>query len=547
MLQSLSIRNIALIDALTLDFEAGICILTGETGAGKSILLDALGLALGARTETRLLRQGEQKPQVTATFSLAPTHLLWQELEDHGIPYEDNTIIFRRFFETDGKSKCFLNDQNVTLGLMRRLSAELVEIHGQFDQLLEAKAHLIALDAYGKLDKRGVQETFKLYQEAQKNLKIFQENLAKSFERETFLRFSIEEMERIAPRLGEEEQLESERSLISHRAKIADSLVVVENNISSALSTLSQSHKALIRIQDLLPTKVTPLAAACDRAILEAQEVMEGMKTLAGEVEGTPHSLETLENRLHALRSLSRKYQTHELLSCLEQFKQELIDLGQGEDRLHSLEETVKKARDLYFEKAHLLSEKRHQVARNLEAAIAPELPPLKLEHAQFRVHFEKLPEENWGGSGMDRVEFYIKTNPGSPEGPLSAIASGGERSRLMLALKVLLAQSSAIPTLIFDEIESGTGGAVASAMGERLKALSQTIQVLAITHSPQIASRGSQHLIVFKEIMDGVMITQVKALTPEARHEEIARMLAGEEITEEARAAAKRLIGNGR
>jgi DNA repair protein RecN (Recombination protein N) len=546
MLQSLSIRNIALISDLTIDFEGGICILTGETGAGKSILLDALGLALGSRVEARLLRQGVQKAQVTATFSLPPSHLLWQELGTLGIPYEENIVIFRRLFDADGKSKCFLNDQVVTQGLMRRLGSELVEIHGQFDQLLEAKAHLTALDAYGKLDRNDVQEAFKLYTDAKKSLKSFQENLAKSFERETFLRFAIEEIERISPRTDEEAYLESERSLISHRAKIAGSLVAVNNNISSALSTLSQSHKALIRIQDLLPTKVTPLAEACDRAIVEAQEVMEGMKTLAGEVEGTSHSLETLENRLHALRSLSRKYQTDELTSCLERFKQELRDLEQGEDHLLDLEEAVKKAKDEFLKRAHFLSEKRHQVARDLESAIAPELPPLKLEHARFRVHFEKLSEENWGGSGTDRVEFYIQTNPGSPEGPLSAIASGGERSRLMLALKVLLAQSSAIPTLIFDEIESGTGGAVASAMGERLKALSQNIQVLAITHSPQIASHGSQHLFVFKEIIQGEMTTQVKNLVPEERHEEIARMLAGEEITEEARAAAKRLIGNG-
>jgi DNA repair protein RecN (Recombination protein N) len=351
--------------------------------------------------------------------------------------------------------------------------------------------------------------------DAKKNLKIFQEILAKSFERETFLRFAIEEMERIAPRVGEEEQLESERSLISHRAKIADSLVVVENNISSALSTLSQSHKALIRIQDLLPTKVTPLADACDRAILEAQEVMEGMKILAGDVEGTPHSLETLENRLHALLLSPGNIKPLNFCLALRNL-QELTDLEHGEDHLQDLEEAVQKARDLYFEKAHLLSEKRHQVARNLEVAIAPELPPLKLD---IRFHVRNSSRRIW----HDRVEFYIQTNPGSPEGPLSAIASGGERSRLMLALKVLLAQSSAIPTLVFDEIESGTGGAVASAMGERLKALSQNIQVLAITHSPQIASRGSQHLIVFKEIIEGVMITQVKALTPEARHEEIA------------------------
>ncbi|MBS0271774.1 MAG: DNA repair protein RecN [Proteobacteria bacterium] len=544
MLQALSIRNIVLIDGLDVDFNKGLCVLTGETGAGKSILLDALGLALGERAEARLLRSGAEKASVTATFSLPSHHPLWQQLDDHGISYEGCDIIFRRILETDGKSKCFLNDQVISQNLMRRLGQELVEIHGQFDQLLQAKSHLAALDAYEKIDVHSVQEAFEIYQMSKGALTSFEQNLAKSFERETFLRFAIEEIEKTDPRVGEEETLEMERSLIAHRAKVADALVVVDQSISASLSGLFQSHKALSRIQDLLPEKINPLIEAADRALVEAQEVLEGMKALRGEVEGTPHSLETLENRLYALKALARKYQTDNLVVRFAEFKAELSALALGEDHLAVLEANVLSARAAYLEKAQELTERRKKAALCLQTAIAAELPPLKLEHASFRVHFRELPEESWGPSGRDQVEFYISTNPGAPEGPLSAVASGGELSRLMLALKVVLVQSGAIPTLIFDEIESGTGGAVASAMGERLKVLSKNIQILAITHSPQIASHGAQHFVVFKILESGQTTTQVRTLTLDERHEEVARLLAGEEITEEARAAARRLMG---
>ena len=543
MLQALSIRNVILIDDLHIDFAEGLCVLTGETGAGKSILLDALGFALGDRAEARLLKSGTTKAAVTATFLLSPLHALWQQLEDQGIAYAPGEIIFRRILDANGKSKCFINDQMVSQTLMRRLGQDLVEIHGQFDQLFHPKSQLIALDTYEKIEKKSVQEAFKRLQEAKKILQTFEENLNKSFERQVFLRFAIEEIEKIKPQAGEEDRLEAERSLIAHRAKIAEALLNADQNLATIVSGLSQTHKALDRVKDLLPEKINPLLEGSDRAIVEVQEVLEGMNSLRTEVEGTPRTLETLENRLYALSSLTRKYQTENLVSCLIEFKNEFTTLEQGENHLESLKAAVTAAKNEYIERARTLSEKRNQVALKLQEAVAIEFPPLKLEHAKFRIHFEDLIEDAWGVSGMDRVEFYIQTNPGTSEGALSAIASGGELSRLMLALKVVLVKSGAVPTLIFDEIESGTGGAVAAAIGERLKTLAQNIQILAITHSPQIASYGNQHLVVVKTVKNEATATHVIALQSEEKHEEIARMLAGEEITAEARAAAKRLI----
>jgi DNA repair protein RecN (Recombination protein N) len=546
MLESLSIRNIILIDELDISFGKGLCVLTGETGAGKSILLDALGLALGARAEARLIRKGASKASVTATFSLSPSHPLWQELRDQDVSSEGTEIIFRRSLESDGKSKCFINDHLVSQTLMRRLGEQLVEIHGQFDHLLNPKSHLGALDAYGKIEKSAVQLAFKTYQEAQNALETFKSSLARSLERQTFLRFAIEEIEKVSPRIGEEAELEAERAFIAHRAKIAEAFVTVDQNVSNALTGLSVSQKALARVQDLLPEKMAPLLEASERAIIESQEILEEIKGLKQEVEGTHHSLETLENRLYALKTLCRKYQAEDIVECLATFKKELGQLDQGEDYIGSLEAAVDQTQKMYLEKAQVLSKRRKEVAKALEAAISQELPPLKLEHARFRVDVKDIPEEGWGASGIDRVEFYIQTNPGLPEGPLGEIASGGELSRLMLALKVVLVESGAIPTLIFDEIESGTGGAVASAMGERLKILSQQIQILAITHSPQIASYGSQHFMVLKVVENEETKTFVETLDQDKRYEEVARMLAGEKITEEARAAARRLIGDG-
>lgn len=547
MLESLSIRNIVLIEDLYISFKEGLCLLTGETGAGKSILLDALGLALGERADSRLLRTGASKAQVTATFSLPYTHLVWKELDDQGIDFEGGELIFRRILEADGKNKCFLNDQIISQSLMRRLGQDLIEVHGQFDTLLQPKSHLAALDEFGKLNKTPVAEAYKNHLKAKEDLQSFKENLAKSHERQAYLRFAIEDIEKINPNDGEEKELENERVFVAHRTKMAEAFNVANKNFSSALSNLSQSHKALTRIQDLLPEKINPLIEMADRAIIETQELFEEIDRLNDDVEGSPHNLETLENRLYALRGLAQKYQTEDLISSLKAFQEELDSLDHGEDTLKSFEQKLKEARQEYQEKAQQLSKARQEKALELEKALMRELIPLKLEQVSFSVHFDTWTEDNWSPNGYDRVEFYVQTNPGTLQGPLSTVASGGELSRLMLALKVVLVQSGAVPTLIFDEIESGTGGAVAAAMGERLKALSKSLQVLAITHSPQIASHGTQHLIVFKEVKGGVTTTHMKELTTKDRDEEVARMLAGQEITDEARAAARRLMGAGR
>lgn len=544
MLETLSIRNIVLIDELTLEFNKGMCVLTGETGAGKSILLDALGLALGERAEARLLRQGSEKAQVTASFSLHSSHPLWSELDEQGIEWENLEVIFRRTLDAEGKSKCYINDQVVTQNLMRRLGQNLVEVHGQFDQLLQAKYHLAALDTYGKVDRSSVSCAYINYQAAKTAIKEFEDNLNKSLERETLLKFAIEELENANLKEGEADELENERSFIAHKAKIAEALVEVDENLSTALSSLSKSHKALLRIEDLMPEKLKPLISTTDQALIEAQDVFDEISALKKEVDGTNYSLESLENRLYALKTLGKKYQSEDLLKTLTDLKAELDALQHGEEHLEDLKNALEKSKDEYLNHAQALSQKRQAVATQLQAAISKELPPLKLERAVFRVNFEESPESEWNALGMDRIEFYIQTNPGTNEGPLSAVASGGELSRLMLALKVILAQTGAVPTLIFDEIESGTGGAVAAAMGERLKALSKNIQVLTITHSPQIAAFGSQHLVVFKVVEDGKTKTEVKTLSQDERQEEVARMLAGEQITEEARAAAKRLMG---
>jgi len=547
MLNSLSIRNIVLIDQLHLDFTEGLSVLTGETGAGKSILLDALGLALGARAEVRYLRRGAQSAEVTACFSLALEHPLWNELDEHEIVHDRSEIIFRRHLGEEGKSKCFLNDQLVSQTLMKQLGQQLVEIHGQFDQLRDTKAQLAALDAYGKMNKHDVHDAFKTYQSAKKERDQFQEKLAYAFERQTFLHFAIEELEKAQLRDGEEGELESEKSLIAHRAKIADALSTVEQNLATALTGLSHAHKALSRVQEYLPEKIAPLMEAADRAILESQEVKEGMTALARDMQGTQQTLESIENRLYSLKALCRKYHSQDLLKTLADFKEELSSLAQGEHHAEDLECAVESSRQVYLTHAQALSRLRQQSALALETALLRELAPLKLEHAKFWVKFEEKGEERWGNNGIDHTEFYVQMNPGTPAGPLTTIASGGELSRLMLALKVVLTRSGAVSTLIFDEIESGTGGAVAAAMGERLKILSQSLQLLSITHSPQIAVHGTQHLVVFKVVQDGGTLTHVKFLKEDEREEEIARMLAGEEITAEARAAANRLMGGSR
>lgn len=547
MLKSLSIRNIVLVDNLQIDFESGLSVLTGETGAGKSILLDALSLALGSKAEPRLIRQGQTTAQVIAVFIPPPSHHIWDVLKEHEIQADDNELIFRRTLEQDGKSKCLLNDQIISQTLMRKLGQALVEVHGQFEGLLDTRAHINALDTFGKIDSQPVKAAYQEFLSAKKDLEEFQDKLSKSLERLTFLGFAMEEIEKAKPLRGEVEALEADRSLIAHRAKIADVIEVVEKSCHAAISEMASSHKALNRIVDLLPEQLCSLIEASDRSLMEIQEVLEGCKNLQDEVNGTPQSLDQIENRIHTLRSLSRKYQCDDLLTCLQQFKEESTQLNQGDDYKIELERKVKEYKDRYVSQATRLSTLRKKAGEQLDSEIEKELPPLKLEHAKFRVKLTELPEENWGPHGFDQVEFYIRTNPGSPEGPIGEVASGGELSRLMLALKAVLVQFTAVPTLIFDEIESGTGGSVASAMGGRLKALSDRMQVLAITHSPQIAVSGDHHFVVYKVMSNNSTTTHVKSLNLNDKQEEIARMLAADEITDEARAAAKSMMGRAR
>jgi len=543
MLDTLLIRNIVLIDALQIDFQEGLCVLTGETGAGKSILLDALGLALGTKAEARLLRQGTEQAQVTAQFRLPSSHPVWDALDDQGITHDHESLVFRRLLKADGKSQCFLNDQLISQPLMRRLGQMLVEIHGQFDSLLDPKSHGLALDAYGKIDTSATQAAFKDYQDAKAALVAFEEALSHAAERQAFLAFAIRELEQAAPQPGEISQLEQEKGLIAHQAKLTEVLHFAETALSPLTSPLAQSHKALDRIQDLLPDKLSPLAAATDRALLEVQEALGGIMALQRDTQGAALTLEKVEDRLHSLRALARKYQSEDPAICLAKFKTELATFGQREDHRHALETTLQQKRATYREAATHLSAQRQAAARSLETVLSAEFFPLKLGAARFRVHIEDLPEDAWKGSGLDCIEFYIQTNPDTPEGPLNAIASGGELARLMLALKSVLAQTSMLSTLIFDEIESGTGGAVAAAMGERMKRLSHHCQILAITHSPQISALGTQHLLVSKGSEGGRTVTRLTPLTPAERHEEIARMLSGHAVTNEARAAAKQLI----
>lgn len=543
MLEALFIRNIVLIEELHIDFAKGLCVLTGETGAGKSILLDALGLALGAKAEPRLLRQGTEQAQVVAHFRLPPSHPVWVELDAHGLSHDQDTLLLRRLLKTDGKTQCFLNDQLISQTLLGRLGHMLVEIHGQFDRLLDPKAHLNALDSYGKVDATATQKTFQAYQETKKALSDFEASLAQSSERQAFLTLAIQELERTAPLPGEVAQLEEEKGLITHQAKLAEAMRGADLLLSPLIAPLSQVHKSLSRVQSYLPERLTSLMEASDRARIEIQEMVEEVSSLKRDLLEASHTLEKVEDRLHSLRALSRKYQTEDLVLCLMGFKQERQDLCQEEDHRQTLTQALQAKKEAYLETALALSLQRHQAARQLERALTQELAPLKLDQAHFRVHFEEMAEAGWKGSGIDRAEFYISTNPDTPEGPLGLIASGGERARFMLALKVVLLQTGTVGTLIFDEIESGTGGAVASAMGERLAHLAQRTQILAITHSPQIAALGTQHLLVLKHMVQGRTLTHLTSLDETARHEEIARMLAGHAITQEARAAAKRLM----
>ena len=553
MLQSLSIRNVVLIDKLDLDFKSGLSVLTGETGAGKSILLDSLGLVLGNRAETSLIRQGEDKLSVTATFEVKdknnPLFALCEEYELEA----DDEITIKRSLNKDGKGKIFFNDQPISAKLLKELGKYLVEVHGQFDNqgLLNPANHRDVLDAYAGYKNllAEVKEKFANYKKAKAARLEAENNVAKAKSDEDALRHWVDELEKLNPEKGEEESLSKKRLEMMNAEKIIESLSYAYGALTQGAdvqSAIRQAQSAMDKANSLVEGKYDDIVNMLEQALIDVNEAVNELEEASQNVSLNQNELENIESRLFALRGLARKHQTtiDDLPDVLADFKQKLATIELGEEGINELRHAEEQAKTDYIKSATELSSRRKAAALQLDNQVMAELPPLKMEKARFVTIVEKLDESAWNESGFDNVYFTVATNPNSPQGPINKIASGGELARFMLALKVNLAQSSSVSTMIFDEVDAGVGGATAQAVGERLARLAHDVQVLVVTHSPQVASRGNHHFKVEKNTVENITTTKVRELNDIERHEEIARMLAGEKITDEARAAARVLIG---
>ena len=551
MLTALSIRDVVLIEALDLEFGTGLGVLTGETGAGKSILLDALGLALGARGESGLVRQGAAQAVVTASFETpAQNGAIANLMAQNGLDLEPGEpLLVRRIVKSDGGSRAFINDQPASAGLLRELAPHLVEIHGQHDDrgLLNPRGHRNLLDSFGRLDAGPVAVAHRTWREAEDALAVARAEQDVAERDREWLAHAVTELRALAPEPGEEEQLATRRATMQRGEKVAGELQSVAQLLEGSeggLSQLRQAARILERIADSHDALAEALAAI-DRAINEGADAQDRIDAAAEALAFDPAALEAEEARLFELRGLARKHrvQADELPQLLEDLSARLERLESGGAGIARLELAVEESHRIYREAARALSGARILAATRLDAAVETELRPLKLDAARFRTVVEPLDENAWSPAGMDRVEFEVSTNPGAPFAPLIKIASGGELSRFILALKVALAEEGGAGTLIFDEIDRGVGGAVASAIGDRLARLASTAQVLVVTHSPQVAARGAQHLLIAKSHDGLVTRTGVTPLDTAQRREEIARMLSGAEITPEARAQAERLL----
>jgi DNA repair protein RecN (Recombination protein N) len=548
MLTGLSIRDVVLIEALDLEFANGLGVLTGETGAGKSILLDALGLALGARADSGLVRAGADKAQVTASFD-APANVV-ALLGENDIEIDvGEPLLIRRSVKADGGSKAFINDQPCSAALLRDVGASLVEIHGQHDDrgLLNPRGHRALLDAFGRCDTATVAANFTSWHEAKVRLDIAREALENAARDQEWIEHAVAELAAFNPQPGEEEELAGERSDMQKGERIAEDLKAVLESFDgpkSGLALIRSAARKLDRLADAHPLLAEALTSL-DRAVIEASEAEDKLNAAARAIEYEPARLDEIEERLFELRALARKHNVAPdgIIALQERLTAQLQSIEAGGEGLAMLEAEVAAKHAAYVTSATALSETRRASAAKLDAAVKVELAPLKLDAAQFQTAVEQLPEERWAASGMDRVEFLISTNPGAPFAPLAKIASGGELSRFILALKVALAEEGGAATIIFDEIDRGVGGAVAAAIGERLARLAQHTQLLAVTHSPQVAAKGKAHYFIAKSSQGTVTRTGVVLLDNEARSQEIARMLSGAEVTDEARAQAKRLL----
>ncbi|MBP7336777.1 DNA repair protein RecN [Niveispirillum sp.] len=554
MLVTLSIRDVVLIERLTLAFQPGLCVLTGETGAGKSILLDALGLALGARGDSSLVRHGSEQASVTAEFDLGRRgdHPAFAILREQELEVEDNLVI-RRTLTSDGRSRCFVNDQPVGVTLLRRLGETLVEVHGQFDThgLLDPRTHRDLLDDYAQLSVQGqkVAASWRAWRQVEQARLTAAADANRARAEEDYLRHAVEELDQLSPEEGEEKSLAEQRVVLQHREKLIESLTQASTELSGergAERALASALRTLSRIADKAGGKLDPIISVLDQAASEVGDASRAIQGFAADMDSDGGNLDKIEERLFALRAAARKHGTDVdglvALRTAMAAKLNLIE-DQG-DLLSKLATQAETAKAAYLEAARALSAARSKAAGKLDQAVAAELKPLRLEKARFATKVEQVGEDGWSASGIDDIAFQVATNPGTPPGALAKIASGGELARFMLALKVVLAQVGTVPTLVFDEVDTGVGGAVADAIGERLARLGQhDLQVLVVTHSPQVAARGAHHWNVRKKVSAGRTATEVVALSPQERLEEVARMLSGAEITQAARAAAESLL----
>jgi DNA repair protein RecN (Recombination protein N) len=555
MLTRLSIRDIVLIDRLDLSFSKGLSVLTGETGAGKSILLDSLGLALGGRSETGLVRAGAERGSVTATFQISPDHPANALLDEHGL-LVDETVILRRVVGAEGRTRAFVNDESVSVNLLRRVGESLVEIQGQFAErgLMNPANHRDLLDDFADSDaaRADTQRAYDAWRETIAERQRVAAEAETARRDEEYLRASLAELDDLSPAAGEEKELAERRSLLQHAESVATALGASYEALDGDEAAEPKLRAALAhvdRVADKVGDALEPARAAIERAIAETQDASALLQRIAEAIELDSQDLNAIEERLFTLRSVARKHSlaADDLPLLRERMAERLKLVEDQSDTLAAMEKREAASRQRYLDAANALGAIRRDAAKRLDAEVNAELPPLRLDKASFVTAFEELPEGAWAPDGIDRVSFRVATNPGTAPGPLSQIASGGELSRFMLAIKVVMAMGTATPTLVFDEVDSGVGGATADAVGMRLARLAESLQVLVVTHSPQVAARGNTHLRVEKREADDLAITGVDTLDDAARREEVARMLSGREITDEARAAAGRLLQGGR
>ena len=551
MLTTLNVRNIVLIEHLDLEFSGGLSVLTGETGAGKSILLDALGLSIGARAEAGLVRAQEQRASVTATFDVNKSHPARAFLGENDIADEDE-IILRRTLSADGRSRAYINDQPVSVGLMRQLGEQLLEVHGQFDDrgLMDRRTHRAALDEFGRLggladETRTAFNTWQMKERALADAMASSERIA---EETAELERAIEELSTLAVVSGEERELAAKRTLLMNAAQLIDAVdgAMTELDGTDLVSGhLRNAARLLERVAASAAGRLDGALGAVQRAHVEVEEALHELQLAAADFERGDEDLSSIEDRLFGIRDAARKFgvEVDELPNRLSGLEARLAEIADGGSSISALRDSAQTSRAEYVSKAEALNKGRLEAAARLDTAVIKELPPLKLERALFETQVVALSEEDWGADGIDRVEFMVATNPGAAPGPLGKIASGGELSRFMLALKIALVGVGTAGTLIFDEVDSGVGGATADAVGERLERLGAEKQILVVTHSPQVAARGDDHLKVEKQSEAEMAATLVSRLQDEDRREEVARMLSGQAITDEARGAADRLM----